>query len=121
MQYAKTDGAHIAFRVLDGADDRDLVMVSGFNFPMEMLPEDRIGARLAPAVQHRQLQRTRPGGGDHALGDQARAVGEVHSLTGGEPPHRGGVPSLGAVQHHQVSGQRGRVAEKDRWPRVPVS
>ena len=46
VQYAKRDDTHIAFRVLDGPDGHDLVMVSGFNFPLESLPEDPIGARL---------------------------------------------------------------------------
>ncbi|HEY7107347.1 MAG TPA: adenylate/guanylate cyclase domain-containing protein [Acidimicrobiia bacterium] len=44
--YAKGGETHIAYRVFDGPDDVELVMVSGFNFPMEMLPEDRVGARL---------------------------------------------------------------------------
>ncbi|MFI5047734.1 MAG: adenylate/guanylate cyclase domain-containing protein [Acidimicrobiia bacterium] len=46
IRYAKRDDTHIAFRVLDGPEPIELVMVSGFNFPIEMLPEDRIGARL---------------------------------------------------------------------------
>ena len=46
MQYAKRDDTHIAYQVLDGPESLDLVMVSGFNFPIEMLPEDPIGARL---------------------------------------------------------------------------
>jgi class 3 adenylate cyclase len=46
VQYARHEGTHIAFRVLDGPSGIDLVMVSAFNFPFEMLPEDPIGARL---------------------------------------------------------------------------
>jgi hypothetical protein len=46
VQYAQSAGTHVAFRVLDGPDGIDVVMVSGFNFPMELLPEDPIGARL---------------------------------------------------------------------------
>jgi class 3 adenylate cyclase len=46
VQYAKRDGVHVAFRVVDGPEGHDLVMVSGFNFPFEMLPEDPIGERL---------------------------------------------------------------------------
>jgi class 3 adenylate cyclase len=46
VQYAQSGETHVAFRVLDGPASTELVMVSGFNFPMEMLPEDRIGARL---------------------------------------------------------------------------
>jgi class 3 adenylate cyclase len=46
VEYAHRDDVHIAYRILDGPDDIDLVMVSGFNFPIELLPEDPIGARL---------------------------------------------------------------------------
>jgi class 3 adenylate cyclase/alpha-beta hydrolase superfamily lysophospholipase len=46
VRYAERDGVHVAFQLLDGPDTVDLVMVSGFNFPFEMLPEDPIGARL---------------------------------------------------------------------------
>ncbi len=46
VRYAERDGVHIAYRVLDGPEGVDLVMVSGFNFPFESLPEDPIGARL---------------------------------------------------------------------------
>jgi class 3 adenylate cyclase/alpha-beta hydrolase superfamily lysophospholipase len=46
VQYVERDGVHVAFRVLDGPPGVDLVMVSGFNFPFELLAEDRIGARL---------------------------------------------------------------------------
>ncbi|HKY16270.1 MAG TPA: adenylate/guanylate cyclase domain-containing protein [Microthrixaceae bacterium] len=46
VEYAKRDGVHIAFRVIDGPAEVEIVMVSGFNFPFEMLPEDPIGARL---------------------------------------------------------------------------
>ena len=46
VRYATRDGVHVAFRVLDGPADVDLVMVSAFNFPFEMLPEDPVGARL---------------------------------------------------------------------------
>ncbi|HEX5588594.1 MAG TPA: adenylate/guanylate cyclase domain-containing protein [Acidimicrobiia bacterium] len=46
VQYAKRDDTHIAYRVLDGPDSVEIVMVSGFNFPIELLPEDPVGARL---------------------------------------------------------------------------
>jgi class 3 adenylate cyclase len=46
IRYAERDGVHIAYRVYDGPDAVDLVMVSGFNFPFEMLPEDPIAERL---------------------------------------------------------------------------
>lgn len=46
IRYTDRDGVHIAYRVLDGPEGVDIVMVSGFNFPFEMLPEDPIGARL---------------------------------------------------------------------------
>ena len=46
VQYAQRDGTHVAYRVLDGPAGIDLVMVSGFNFSFESLPEDPIGARL---------------------------------------------------------------------------
>lgn len=52
VQYAAHDGVHVAFRVLDGpppasgGSGLELVMVSGFNFPFDLLHEDRIGARL---------------------------------------------------------------------------
>jgi class 3 adenylate cyclase len=46
VQYAQRDGTHVAYRVLDGPEGIDLVMVSGFNFSFESLPEDPIGARL---------------------------------------------------------------------------
>ena len=44
VRYAERDGVHVAYRVFDGPDAVDLVMVSGFNFPFEMLPEDPIAA-----------------------------------------------------------------------------
>jgi class 3 adenylate cyclase len=46
VEYAERDGVHIAFRVIDGPADLEIVMVSGFNFPFELLPDDPIGARL---------------------------------------------------------------------------
>jgi class 3 adenylate cyclase len=46
VEYAVRDGVHIAFRVIDGPADLEIVMVSGFNFPFELLPDDPIGARL---------------------------------------------------------------------------
>src|SRR5215510_7241292 len=46
IRYAKRDDTHIAYRVLEGPDPLQLVMVTGFNFPIEMLPEDPMGARL---------------------------------------------------------------------------
>jgi len=46
VRYAKRDDTHVAFRVLDGPEGHDLVMVSGFNFPIEMLADDPVGARL---------------------------------------------------------------------------
>ena len=46
VRYAERDGTHVAYRVLDGPEGHDLVMVSGFNFAFESLPEDPIGARL---------------------------------------------------------------------------
>lgn len=46
VRYAQRDGVHIAFRVLDGPEGVDIVMVSGFNFPFDLLAEDPIGARL---------------------------------------------------------------------------
>jgi class 3 adenylate cyclase len=46
VRYAERAGVHIAYRVYDGPDTIELVMVSGFNFPFEMLPEDPIGERL---------------------------------------------------------------------------
>ncbi len=51
VQYAKRDGTHIAFRVLDGPAGHDLVMVNGFNFPIEVLPDDPIGARLLDGLR----------------------------------------------------------------------
>ncbi len=44
--FARRDDTHIAYRLLDGPEGLELVMVSGFNFPIEMLPEDPICARL---------------------------------------------------------------------------
>ena len=46
LQYAKHDDTHIAYQVLDGPAAVEIVMVSGFNFPIELLPEDPICARL---------------------------------------------------------------------------
>ena len=54
VRYARSGDTHVAYRVLDGpvggardpADDVEIVMVSGFNFPFETLPEDPVGARL---------------------------------------------------------------------------
>jgi class 3 adenylate cyclase len=46
IQYAKRDDTHIAYRVLDGPEPIQIVMVNGFNFPIEMLPEYPVGARL---------------------------------------------------------------------------
>ena len=46
VQYARRDDTHIAYQVFDGPRAVEIVMVSGFNFPIEMLPEDPIGARL---------------------------------------------------------------------------
>ena len=46
IEYAKRDDTHIAYRVFDGPEPIELVMVNGFNFPIEMLPEDPVGARL---------------------------------------------------------------------------
>lgn len=46
VRYAERDGVHVAYRVLDGPEGVDIVMVSGFNFPFELLAEDPIGARL---------------------------------------------------------------------------
>ena len=60
VRYARAGDTHVAYRVLDGpagtaggaggagggADDVEIVMVSGFNFPFETLPDDPVGARL---------------------------------------------------------------------------
>jgi class 3 adenylate cyclase len=46
VRYAERDGVHIAYQLFGGPAGVDLVMVSGFNFPFESLPEDPIGARL---------------------------------------------------------------------------
>jgi class 3 adenylate cyclase/alpha-beta hydrolase superfamily lysophospholipase len=51
VQYARSDGTHVAFRVLDGPSTIDLVMVSGFNFPIELLPEDPVVARLLDGLR----------------------------------------------------------------------
>jgi len=46
VRFAARDGVHIAYQVLDGPASVEIVMVSGFFFPFELLPEDPIGARL---------------------------------------------------------------------------
>src|SRR4051812_55627 len=46
VRFAERDGIHVAYRVLDGPGDVEIVMVSGFNFAFESLSEDPIGARL---------------------------------------------------------------------------
>jgi len=52
VRYARAGDTHVAYRVLDGpggpdgTGDVDIVMVSGFNFPFETLPDDPVGARL---------------------------------------------------------------------------
>lgn len=51
VRYTERDGINIAFRVLDGPADVEVVMVSGFNFPFEMLPEDPMGARLLEGLR----------------------------------------------------------------------
>ena len=45
LQYAMAGDTHVAYRVLGGGD-RDLVMLSGGVFPIELLPEDHVAARL---------------------------------------------------------------------------
>lgn len=46
IDYAVTDGTHIAYTVLEGQGSVDVVMLSGAFFPMEALIEDRIAARF---------------------------------------------------------------------------
>lgn len=48
IRYAKAGDHHIAFRELVGGDDggQDIVMVNGFFFPMDSLPEDAVAERL---------------------------------------------------------------------------
>ncbi len=65
-------------------------------------------------MQHREVELATLGPGHHALGHLAIAVGQVHPLTSGEPPHVGRVAALGAGQHDQVGGQVLGVGEEDR-------
>jgi class 3 adenylate cyclase len=51
VEYAECDGVHVAYRVLDGPAEVELVMVSGFNFPFELLPDDPVGARLLDGLR----------------------------------------------------------------------
>jgi hypothetical protein len=76
--------------------------------------QDRVGGRQHPAAAHRELELAALGPGHHALGHLAVAVGQVHPLTGGEPPHEGRVAALGTGQHDQVGDQVRGVGEEDR-------
>jgi class 3 adenylate cyclase len=47
VRYVNSDGHHLAFRVLDGASAREVVLFTpGGTIPMEFLERDRVGARL---------------------------------------------------------------------------
>ncbi len=47
LHYARADGLHLAYRVHDGAGERDVVVFTpGGTIPMDALEQDRIGARL---------------------------------------------------------------------------
>lgn len=48
IRYAVVDGHHIAFRILTGDPDgaREIVLVTGANFPMDSLPGDPLANRL---------------------------------------------------------------------------
>jgi len=46
VDYAVTNGTHIAYTVLDGSGSVDVVMLSGAFFPVDALLEDRISARF---------------------------------------------------------------------------
>ena len=52
VQYANSDGHHLAFRVLEGASDREVVLFTpGGTIPMDFLERDRIGARLLEGLR----------------------------------------------------------------------
>jgi class 3 adenylate cyclase len=47
VRYVSSDGHHLAFRVLNGASEREVVLFTpGGTIPMEFLDRDRVGARL---------------------------------------------------------------------------
>jgi len=52
VRYADSDGHHLAFRVLDGAPAREVVLITpGGTVPMEFLERDRVGARLLEGLR----------------------------------------------------------------------
>ena len=51
-QYAAVGGRHLAFKILDGSKDYELVLFTpGGTIPMQILERDRIGARLIRGLQ----------------------------------------------------------------------
>jgi hypothetical protein len=53
-------------------------------------------------------------GGDHALGDQARAVTDVGPLAGVQPADGGRVPAFGSGQEDDIALEFGTVGQEDR-------
>ncbi len=52
IRYPEAAGQHLAYKVLDGADGHELVVITpGGTIPMQMLESDRIGARLIRGLQ----------------------------------------------------------------------
>jgi class 3 adenylate cyclase len=51
VRYVRSDGHHLAYRVVDSAEPRDVVLFTpGGTVPMDFLARDRIGARLVDGL-----------------------------------------------------------------------
>ena len=92
------DGQLAPVALGDGLDDGDRGVRTG---------------HLAPGL-HGELKPALRGPGDHALGHQAGAVGDVGALARAEPAHGGRMPALGAGQHDDIGFQRRAVGQEDR-------